>query len=133
MKHFRGISASIFHAVANAPDGFNHASVPAQLLPQGSDVHIYRSGLRAVLRIPDLLAKLLPGKYRPRLGKKQLQQVKLLGGQLDFSPARKTLCSLRLTVRSPIRSKPSSCFGWVRRSTALTRDTSSIMPKGLVR
>ena len=48
------------------------------------------------------------------------------------TPSAVTVCSWVSTARPPQRST-CCCTGLHRRSTALTRDTSSMTPKGLVR
>ena len=61
------------HPVANAPDGTDVFAALPQLRAQGADVYVHRPGLPHVVRAPDPLQQLIPGKDPAGMLQKELQ------------------------------------------------------------
>lgn len=95
-------------------------------------MHVDGAALAAEVHAPHLLHQLVSGKGRTHVGQEQPQQLELLVRQLHPHAVSGDGVLLVSTARLPQRST-CCCTGLHRRSTALTRDTSSMTPKGLVR
>ena len=61
------------HPVANATDGADVFAALPQLRAQGADVYVHRPGLPHVVRAPDPLQQLIPGKDPAGMLQKELQ------------------------------------------------------------
>ena len=60
------------HPVANAPNGADVFAALPQLRAQGADVYVHRSGLPHIVRAPDSLQQLIPGKGSAGMLQKEL-------------------------------------------------------------
>ena len=67
---------------ANAPDRADVFAALPQLRAQGADVYVHRPGLAHVVRAPDPLQQLIPGKGPAGMLQKELEQFKFLQRQL---------------------------------------------------
>jgi len=72
--------------VPHAADGQNQGGIVGillDLLPQPADMDIHRARLHETILTPDLVQQLGPREHAAAMAKKELQQPKLHGGEID--------------------------------------------------
>ena len=121
-------------AVAEPADGLDQRAGAAELRPQSAHVHIHRSRFDIGRGIPDGLEQ---GRaaLRPATTLDQAdEQLELLGRKLDLDPFDRDPVRADIYGDGPRAQQAATLragsAGGARRSTALTRSTSSLGLKG---
>ena len=83
--HFEGLSAQKLEFVANAPNGLESPLVgnTLKLLTKALYVNVNCSGVTEIVEAPDLVKKLISGEHTVVVGSEEVEQLQLLGGNVN--------------------------------------------------
>lgn len=94
-------------------------------------MHVYRAGLAAVIVIPDLRENLIARKHHTAVFQQIAQQFKFFVREDHGFTINRNSAALHIhRKRAAVKSLSSAAGFAALRSSARTRETSSIMPNG---